>query len=541
MNSSHLSSQRLRWVGTVLLALVALYLLYFAGLGRFPLTDADEPVYGQVAQEMAHGDWLTPHREGQLWFDKPPLFYWLTAATTVLLGAGEVASRLPSALMAVALVLLVYALAAFDFGRRTGLLAAVVMATCLQQIVLAHAAVTDMTLAAMLLAALYGVRRWLAADQTRSRVGWALLTGAMVGLATLAKGPVAMVLVGLTLVVHLALTRRLDRLLSLDAVGALATCLVVAAPWYAAMYLLHGEQFVEGFLVANNVTRFLEAEHAEQTAGWHSYFLNVPVLALYFLPWSVFLPQSVAKMGRATEGARLVLTWGIVVLVFFSLSKTLLVTYIFPLFPAAAVLVGAWWGRLEEGDTSLRRGLSWGLGVGMGMAGVIVVALFLVGRTKFPGVQVAGTVLGLILLLGPAGALVGGLRRPLSQASRSLWLVPGAMVVFTLWLVFVIMPLASPWVSLKPLLDRLPPDSSAQIVSYRFNRESLSYYGGGRVGFVDDPQEVRRLLEGSAPVFVIFQDRDAEKIQVSGSTVWAREGRWKLVTNGAGARSGRGS
>ena len=81
--SSLLTGKRAVWV---LLGLVALYLLYFVGLNTFPLTDSDEPVYAQVAKEMAGGDWLTPHYLGQLWFDKPPLFYWLTAATTTLLG-----------------------------------------------------------------------------------------------------------------------------------------------------------------------------------------------------------------------------------------------------------------------------------------------------------------------------------------------------------------------------------------------------------------------------------------------------------------------
>lgn len=523
----------------VLAALLALYLLYFAGLGSYPLVDVDEPVYAQVAREMAHGDWLTPHNRGELWFDKPPLFYWLTAAATRLLGPGELASRLPSALMAVILLLWLYGLTRFDFGPRAGFLAVVVMGTCLQQVVLARAAVTDMTLAAALTGALYGLRRWLAAEEGRARVGWGVLAGAMVGLATLTKGPVAMVLVGLTLVVYLALARRLGRLISGSAAAAVGTALVVAVPWYATMYALHGERFVEGFLVANNLVRFLKPEHA-MTGGWYSYLLNFPVLAVYFLPWTFFLPQALVRRGRANDGARLAVTWAVVVFVFFSLSKTQLVTYIFPMFPALAVLVGAWWEGLAAGEGGLLRGWRWGVGVGLFGAAVVTAALVAVARAKFPAAEGAAAVLGGILLVSLAGTLVGGWGRSVTKAGRALGAVPAGMVLFTLWLVFAIMPPASAWTSVKPLLDHLPPSSPARVVSFHFYKESLYYYGGDRVEYVDEIEQVRSLLAAPEPVFVICGHSRLGELAVPGTVVWAREGRYELLANPAAARGGHG-
>src|SRR5437762_12063061 len=83
------------------------FLLYFFGLGRTPRLDPDEPVYGQIAREMAQtGNWLTPHLAGRPWFDKPPLFYWAEAASMALLGPTELAARLPSAQAAALLALL---------------------------------------------------------------------------------------------------------------------------------------------------------------------------------------------------------------------------------------------------------------------------------------------------------------------------------------------------------------------------------------------------------------------------------------------------
>ncbi len=80
-----------------------MFILLFWGLGSLPLLDPDEPFYGQVAKEMVRGgDWLTPHLNGEVFWDKPPLFYWLSSLAMKVLGVSELTARLPSAIMAVA-------------------------------------------------------------------------------------------------------------------------------------------------------------------------------------------------------------------------------------------------------------------------------------------------------------------------------------------------------------------------------------------------------------------------------------------------------
>ena len=81
-----------RWIIVTLLCLI----LFFFQLGSLPLMDPDEPVYAQTAKEMlAAGDWLSPRIFGEVWFDKPPMYYWLVAGVTMLLGPTEWAARLP--------------------------------------------------------------------------------------------------------------------------------------------------------------------------------------------------------------------------------------------------------------------------------------------------------------------------------------------------------------------------------------------------------------------------------------------------------------
>lgn len=340
------------WLALLLLGTA---LLAFWSLGSLPLTDVDEPVYGQVGKEMARAGpagWLTPHYGGQPWFDKPPLFYWLTALSMRCFGVSEFAARFPSALLAVALVAVTYALArrAYPPSPRAGLWAGFALATNVQFFLLARAAVTDMTLAVTLTAALLALYAWAQTDRGR----WIALAGVMTGLAALAKGPVALVLIGVQTIAFLCLTRQAKRLLSPALWGGFALCLLVGLPWFLLMIRLHGKLFIDGFLEANNVTRYLQAEHKETSPVW--FFL--PVLLGGFFPWSPALPGALllawrqgreAWRGLVTDNPALFLgLWVALVFVFFSASQSKLITYIFPLYPAAAVLVGGWLAKQPE-------------------------------------------------------------------------------------------------------------------------------------------------------------------------------------------------
>ncbi len=302
---------------------------------------------------MAHASlagWLSPRYGGQLWFDKPPLFYWLTALSMRLLGVSEFSARLPSALLSVALVASVYALArrAYPALPKAALWAGFVLATSLQFFTLARAAVTDMTLTVCLTLALYGLYAWTQTQQGR----WMVLAGLMTGLGMLTKGPVALVLIGVQAVAFLLLTRQAKRLLSLALWLGFALCLVIGLPWFLLMIHLHGRLFINGFLEANNVTRYLQAEHRETSPVW--FFL--PVLLGGFFPWSLALPWALASAWRegkpayknqvADNPALFLGFWALLVFVFFSASQSKLVTYIFPLYPAAAVLAGYWLAKL---------------------------------------------------------------------------------------------------------------------------------------------------------------------------------------------------
>lgn len=455
-------------------------------LGRLPLLDVDEPVYGEVGRLMAasHGiaGWLTPHYNGVMWFDKPPLFYWLAGLSMRLGGTSEWAARLPSALCAVGLVATVYALARRMFPRypSAGLWAGLVLATGVQFFLLGRAAVTDMTLALTLTLALLGLYAWL--DSGRGRAIGAC--GLWTGLACLVKGPVALVLVGGLLVLYVVATRRWSLAAKPALWGGLALCLLVALPWYVAMTHWHGQAFVQGFLEANNVTRFLKPEHHETNAVWW----YVPIFAAFFLPWTLSVPGALtaAKVRNLAErdepgSARPTVflgLWCALVFVFFSVSQTKLVTYIFPLFPAMAALVGVWIAEGVEQARGAGRRLE---GVYAGLLGVLAAALVLAGR-QYHADWVTLTLWGVVL----ASAALACVRAADVRVRRAAPGVGVGLALLTAWV-------SPTWnVRAGELSERVPAQVAAAhalpgdpLYAMALKHPSLVYYSGRRVVLVD--------------------------------------------------------
>jgi 4-amino-4-deoxy-L-arabinose transferase-like glycosyltransferase len=333
----------------VLLALV-LALLAFR-LGAVPLLGPDEPRYTRVAVEMHRaGEWVTPTLQGEPWLEKTPLFYWLAGGAFTVLGETEAAARVPSVL---ATLLLVGATALFGarlYGSAAGLHAGFVAGTSLLPFAYGRAASMDMLLAATVTVAigLAGLR--LLGLGGRVAV---VVAAAAAGLATLAKGPLGLLLPALVLGGYIALTRDWRRLRELLAPPPIAAFLIVAAPWYVAILLDQGRRFLDVFILDHNVGRFTSTVHNHPGPLW--YYL--PVLLAGLFPWSgLSVPALFRIEPRESRRDLFVLLWLALPLVFFSLAGSKLPGYILPCVPPLAILMGRAADRLvTEGPTPERQ------------------------------------------------------------------------------------------------------------------------------------------------------------------------------------------
>ncbi|MEX1317494.1 MAG: glycosyltransferase family 39 protein [Synechococcaceae cyanobacterium] len=334
------------------MALVSLALglvLFVWQLGSTGLVDETPPLFAASARAMAEsGDWLIPRVNGLPRYDKPPLVYWAMGLLYALPAQshwdplGTWAARLPSALATVvamqALVLTLLRWPQAPCQRRATALAAG-LAFALSPLVLlwGRIAVSDALLTGTLALSLLLAWRSYAAGGHRWWAGWLVL-----GLAVLAKGPVAVVLLGLTLVFFAALQadwRGLWRCLK-PLRGLLLTA-VVALPWYGAALLVEGEPFWRSFFGYHNLQRFTSVVNDHQAPWW--FFALVLVLAS--LPLTPLLVQALVRGVRGPAPPpplslqRFAACWLLAVLLFFSAAATKLPSYWLPATPAAGLLI----------------------------------------------------------------------------------------------------------------------------------------------------------------------------------------------------------
>jgi 4-amino-4-deoxy-L-arabinose transferase-like glycosyltransferase len=396
--------------------------LTLPNLGGPSLWDIDEGVNAEAAREMREANtWVIPTFNFELRTAKPVMLYWLQRASYACLGVSEFSARLPSALASWVTVLLVYELARRMFGRPTGLLAGIVLATAIEFCVVAHAATPDATL--LLFTVLTFYLFWVG-HENGSRAWW-VPTAAACGLAMLTKGPVGIALPGLVVLLYFGWNRELHRAWDRRLGWAILAGLLVAGPWYG---LVAGETrgaWPKAFFLNENVNRALNP--MENHSGPPYY--HAAVLFVLFAPWSVFLIGAlwygVKAQGRLSLGLeeptvrahRFLLCWFAAYLVFFSIAATKLPNYVLPLYPAIAILVARFLVRWRDGELSVPRWL-----MPAACAGVVLVAVgvgggLLVGggaipvpkARAFPGLE-RWAFIGLVPLVG-AGVLAWHLRR----------------------------------------------------------------------------------------------------------------------------------
>src|SRR5690349_12447404 len=219
---------------------------FFWMLGTAPLFDVDEGAFSQATLEMfERGDFLSTYLNGEPRYDKPILVYWLQAAGVALLGPGEWAFRLPSALCATLWAWLTYRFTRRYYDEERALLAAVVLATSLGVFIIGRAATADALLNMLIAASMFAAWLHLSTGERR----WLYATHAAIGLGVLAKGPVAILVPFGTTFLYCASRGELRRWArAVFDWRAVLVLLAIALPWYVVILLKEGRGFIEGFI-----------------------------------------------------------------------------------------------------------------------------------------------------------------------------------------------------------------------------------------------------------------------------------------------------
>ncbi|OZB71702.1 MAG: phospholipid carrier-dependent glycosyltransferase [Thiomonas sp. 13-64-67] len=395
----------------------------FWRLGAAPIRDTNEALYASIALAMAHGgSWIIPHLDGVPYIEKPPLLYWLMALSFKAFGAGAWQARLPDALAAWLTVLGCIVLGRTVSAPLAGRFAALVTGTALGYVLIARNILFDPLMVFFWLAALALL---VLAVERRQRV-WLRAAAVAVALATLTKGPEALLLLGLVALVQLlaapgAWKRRELLKFYLDP-WAIALFVLVAAPWHlAALRILPG--FGWFFFVNETIGRFLGTRIPDDFHHGPWWYYGAVLAA--------FAPRLHGD-DTATASARWTRNTAIILTVFFSSASDKGAYYLLPVVPLVA-----WWlgvrlqAALCAGDDSAALQRRLGLGALLfGMAALGLWALTFTPplhaellRSGLPAAQfgwLPALVIGVALAAFIGGALLWSRRLALGLAVFSL-------------------------------------------------------------------------------------------------------------------------
>jgi 4-amino-4-deoxy-L-arabinose transferase-like glycosyltransferase len=337
------------------------FLTFFLALGRQAITDSDEAFYAEASREMVEsGDWLTPHFNDEQRWQKPILYYWLTAGLYLAAGPTEWAARFWSALSGLGLALLTWVaartLSADDTrggssGAASAWLAGAIVATCFGYVVMARAALPDLPLAFCITLAIWSAlqRKWI-------------LAAVAAALGFLLKGPVALAIPVVVLIPIWWRGRHVTPVPMRDLAVAAVVFAAIVLPWYAVMTLEHGSAYLESFFLGDNLARFATDRFNEPRPVW----FYVPIVIGGMLPWSMYLlvlpwpsiKAVVRRQQRLSGDEWRLLLWALVPLVFFTISIGKQPRYILPVLPPLAILLAGAIARRTSGATGTpERGL----------------------------------------------------------------------------------------------------------------------------------------------------------------------------------------
>lgn len=517
-------------------------ILYFTGLGARDFWAPVEPRYAEISRIMfAKGEWIVPTINGEIYTDKPILYFWLVLIVSKIAGVvNEWTVRLPVAVAGVGLILTTYLTGRDFYGPKVGLIAATVLASSLRVIWEARWAHIDIIFCLFFLLTIYFGARSILKKGARSEI---LLSYFFMGLATLAKGLIGVVLPSL-LFAALVIVRR-DWRMIIEAKLTLGVIIFISvvAPWIYLVNRATDGQWLSDFIVVHHVQRYTNGVGHRQP--FYYYFTTLPV---DFLPWTVFaIPAAIAyspyrQLSERTASLIFFLTF-VVVFLFFTASDTKRDLYLLPLLPGPALLVGNYIDDLASGqlcESAFYRWLTQGFFALMVLAGLVLPLLAWILRPdaiwiSFPDAIVL-TVGGiLVLVLIRQG-------RPVKAVTACSSMMTAAVICAALW----VFPYLEAFKSLRPfsLLIKNTIAPTAPLYIYADTMDDFNFYTEREViPVLSSRQQVADLLGTADHGYLLIKERDFNRLALFGVESIVLDDRvgstsWKLIalTSETGSR-----
>jgi len=346
---------------TILGLFIAFYFLFFHNIWAYPLMDVDETRYVAMARDMFHTkDFLTLYLNGDFFFEKPPLYFWLESLSFWgFHSINEFTARIPMAMYASLSCFLLYFTGKKVVSRRFGVISALILGTSIEFLVLSKIAILDMLLATCVAFSLYsGFMTFFVKEENKKYFWW--LMYAFSGLAVLAKGIPGVAIPFGTMFFAGLVSKKIKEFFKPQyfLVGTILF-LAIALPWHLIMFKMHDPLFFNEYIIKHHLSRFVDSKDLGRQQPWYYFIL---MLTWGLIPWiasftamisesiekinlNLFKEFSFEKLSNTQKFVTLNVIAFLFILLFFSSSSTKLLTYILPIYAPIATILAWYWSE----------------------------------------------------------------------------------------------------------------------------------------------------------------------------------------------------
>lgn len=524
-------------------------ILYFYKLGSIGLIDVDEPRYAEAGREMLEsGNWIVPYFNYEIRYDKPIFFYWLEACSMKVFGVSEFAARLPSVLSALLCAVFVFYCLKTFYNYTVALLGVLIMMTSFEFAALSRFSVTDMTLASYLSSSLIcfflGYSELVSSRRFyRHQIAeftWRYIFAFIfLGLGFLTKGPIAVVLIGLVTVPFFLWIGQIDFFIRNKSFWTgFVLFLLLIFPWYVLAHIATSGEFTNTFFGLHNFSRYTDVVSGHK--GSLYYFVLVVLIG--FLPWIFFLPQAINSI--CNKGLKTLLVspktqlpwfcvwWFIVIFVFFSFSKTKLLTYILPIFPAVSIIVALWFDDLLFKKASCR-----GLVIGLGTFFIFTIVLlflclfnlgFLLPReVKDLKLDIPIMIFTFLLFVGVSMAWASSHR----DVKLTISIILSTFILIYFCLIGYVMPKIDRHSQMKLRKFALSIPHNVEIGTYQIIKPSLTFYSKRQVKKIDSLSKLQDRINQEEKFAFVAKKKMLQGVMLDGIHLWGKDSRYVFYKN----------
>lgn len=450
-----------------------------------PLWIYDEVRNAECAREMwERSDWIVPTFNGKLRTLKPPLHYWAMFGGFEMFGTTEWGARFFSAIFGLLTVAITYFFTTKFSSKLHGLITSCILLASSHWLFEFRMSVPDPYLIFFNTLSIFTAYAYF----TEKRFGWVVISAVSFGAGILAKGPVALALPGLGLLVWLIWDKRWKAIFHWHILMAGLVMLAVAVPWYIAVHNATDGEWTRGFFLEHNVGRF-----SEPMEGHGGLFIVVPLFVLLgLLPASVFIGESLKKfkVQFSSSFMRMALSVFVSFIVFYSVSGTKLPNYPMPCYSFGAIVLGYFISQAFTGEARSRTYPLWILFV-INLALPIGLYFGIKNEIELRGYEGQAVILG-ILTIAAVAALVLFEKKGFKTAALSLM---AFYTIFNIIFFNYLYPVIYKNNPLSKTIDKVR--THQKVVAYKIFHPSFTYYLPDRVPVFEQVDSLQLYLQNN--------------------------------------------